>query len=992
MPNERQTDFIVAEYLKNAAIDFFPNGSRVDEIQNALKTASKRGTDKQGFPEFTAVVNDFVIVIEDKADSNFQANYLDADKKFLLTDTKSIINYAENGALFYAWKIIQNSTFKKVFAFGCSGTDKKKILIRPIFVNPNGYKIMPYEKDFSNFSVEKIRRYNTEKVYEKKPVEQVEFEKIISRSKQLNEDLRNYGQLRDTEKPLVVSGILLALKDDEFDTEHLIHEEKEKSDGNKIWNAISNTLKNIKVEPDVKKSRLLDQFDFIKNRPYLSQFTEKLGKSPLRYFSEYVDSNVITAIVNNSPEDILGRFYSEFISYSGGDGQSLGIVLTPRHIAELFCDLADVKPTDKVFDPCCGTAAFLIAAMNKMLQAAKTDAEKIFIKKNQLHGIELRDDMFSIATTNMILRGDGKSNLLCDDFLKIDAKELREKNFTVGFMNPPYSQAKNKATAHLSELKFVSHLLDSLGDNARCVVIVPQSAMVGKTKEDKEEKDYILRNHTLEGVITLNPQTFYGVGTNPVIAVFTAHKPHDPEHWVKFVDFKNDGYEVFPHLGLLATPVAPERKKLLLQCWHEGRPAPNSFIIRTQIKADDEWLHSFYYFNEEIPAAKDFEKTMADYLTFEFNMIVHGRGYLFDNEKKNSSITADLPSLNSKTWKPFLLKNLFTFDAGKCSQSNRLQKMENGIPYIAATNRNNGVADFVKPVEKFISKGNALAFVCDGEGSMGYSFYKFENSIATSNIIFGYSPNINKYTASFMSTVADKVRGKYSYNYKRRFLRLQRETLMLPVDEKGEPDYFYMENFMRRIEKNLLKLYRDYINRRLDNEVIVPADKKVWKAFLIKDLFKTLKKSSQVPTGAYVKKENLSFGKTPRITVTSQNNGIYDFYFSSDENYRTHKNFISVSFLGDCFFHEYAASLDMKVHSLKLLNFELNKYVAMFLIQTLKQMTTSFNYGDQLSSTDIVNKKIMLPVDESSEPDWEYMEKYMRRQENLLLRKYFLLQ
>ena len=808
MPNERKTDFIIAELLKAAQINFFPNGSNILEIQNALATASKRGTNHQGFPEFTAVVNDFVLVVEDKAETKFQADYLGEDKTTLLMDTKSITNYAENGALHYALKIIEKSHFKKIIAFGCSGVDEKKILIRPIFVSPTSYKIMPYEKNFLNFSAANIERYYTEKIFGNKPVEQVELEDIIFHSKELHEDLRNYGNLSDTEKPLVVSGILLALQDSDFRTENL--GDAKKSDGMKIHRAISDTLDKLEVEPTVKKSRLLDQFDLIKNRPYLSQFDERLGKSPLRYFAEYLDSNVITAIVNNSPEDVLGRFYSEFIRYSGGAGQTLGVVLTPRHIAELFCDLAKLTPQDKIFDPCCGTATFLIAAMNKILENAN-DAEKISIKKNNLHGIELRDDMFSIATTNMILRGDGKSNLLCEDFLKKSTAELREKNFTVGFMNPPYSQAKKKVTSHLSELKFICKLLDSLGNGARCVVIVPQSTMVGKTAEDKDDKKYILDNHTLEGVITLNPQTFYGIGTNPVIAVFTAHKPHDKNKLVKFVDFKNDGYEVFPHVGLLATPAAPEKKKILLRCWHEGMTAPTSFIIRTEINHTDEWLHSFYYFNDEIPTEKDFEKTMADYLAFEFNMIVHGRGYLFKDEKKNFVTTENVPPLQNKTWQPFILKNLFSFEAGKCAQSNRLQKMENGMPYIAATNRNNGVADFVKPVEKLISRGNALAFVCDGEGSMGFSFYKFENSIATSNIIFGYSPEINRYTASFMSTVADKVRGKYSYNYKRRFLRLQNEKLMLPVNEDGEPDYIFMEKYMRQIEEKLLKLYQEYI-------------------------------------------------------------------------------------------------------------------------------------------------------------------------------------
>ena len=296
-----------------------------------------------------------------------------------------------------------------------------------------------------------------------------------------------------------------------------------------------------------------------------------------------------------------------------------------------------MKPSDNVFDPCCGTGGFLVAAMHRMLEIASADKHET-IRRNQLHGIELRDDMFAIATTNMILRGDGKSNLLCQDFLKQNVENLRAKHFTVGLMNPPYSQGKVKETAHLSELKFIRHLLDSLDDGARCAVIVPQSTMVGKSKEDKEDKRYILEEHTLEGVITLNPQTFYGVGVNPVIAIFTAHQPHPQDKYAKFIDFKDDGYEVFPHIGLLPTVRASEKKKMLLECWLKGRPAPVSFMVPSKVEPDDEWLHSFYYFNEEIPTDADFEQAMADYLTFEFSMIAHGKGYLFDGKEFNNEI------------------------------------------------------------------------------------------------------------------------------------------------------------------------------------------------------------------------------------------------------------------------------------------------------------------------------------------------------------------
>lgn len=186
---------------------------------------------------------------------------------------------------------------------------------------------------------------------------------------------------------------------------------------------------------------MLNQFTLITDRPHLSEKDNRLGKSPLRYFAEYLNSNILTAITNNSPEDVLGRFYGEFIRYSGGDGQTLGVVLTPKHITELFTELIVVRPDDNVFDPCCGTGGFLIAAMHRMLEAAPADQHES-IRKHQLHGIELRDDMFAIATTNMILWGDGKSNLLCQDFLKQSKETLRAKHFTVGLMNPPYSQAK----------------------------------------------------------------------------------------------------------------------------------------------------------------------------------------------------------------------------------------------------------------------------------------------------------------------------------------------------------------------------------------------------------------------------------------------------------------------------------------------------------------------------------------------------------------------
>lgn len=264
------------------------------------------------------------------------------------------------------------------------------------------------------------------------------------------------------------------------------------------------------------------------------------------------------------------------------------------------------------------------------------------IKKDQLFGIESQSYMFTIATTNMILRGDGKSNLENADFLKQNpAKIQKEWHPTVGMMNPPYSQGSS-ANPDLYEISFTEHLLDSMVEEGRVAIIVPQSTMTGKTKVEKEIKANILKKHTLEGVITLNKDTFYGVGVNPCIAIFTAGVPHYQNKLCKFINFENDGYIVSKHIGLVETPNAMDKKQHLLDVWKGTIEAETKFCVETTIEAYDEWLHSFYYFNDEIPTEEDFRNTIADYITFEVNMITHGRGYLFGVEdKKGYSVTED---------------------------------------------------------------------------------------------------------------------------------------------------------------------------------------------------------------------------------------------------------------------------------------------------------------------------------------------------------------
>ena len=627
---EVKTDLWVYDLLKDAEIELDPQGSSIKEIDDALKTASKKGTGHVGFPEYVGVVKDFIIVIEDKPKTD---KHVLLDGSVISLETNAVVNFAMNGALFYAKHLAKNTTYKKIIAIGVSG-DKKKHKISPIYVDDTDYyRELPDVESFISFNEKNIDEYYTREILKEDTNTEKELAEILKDAASLHEDLRNYGNLKDIDKPLVVSGIVLALNEIEmksFSIDNLVGDTVE-TDGQKIYKAIESNLKRVNVQPQVKLDKILSQFSIIRDTQILNEINDTLGETPLKYYAKFLYERIFKSIkYTSSSEDYLGRFYGEFMSYSGGDGQTLGIVLTPKHITELFCELLDLKPEDVVLDPCCGTAGFLIAAMHMMLKKAKDDTQKKHIRKEQLHGIELQPYMFTIATTNMILRGDGKSNLINENFLKQESDKLQLKSPTVGMMNPPYSQGSKK-NPDLYEICFTEHLLDSLVEGGRCAVIVPQSSMTGKTKEEQAVKENILKHHTLEGVITLNKDTFYGVGVMPCIAIFTAGEPHPANKECKFINFENDGYKVSPHIGLIETESAKDKKQHLLDVWFDRIEADTKFCVKTTIEATDEWLHSFYYFNDEIPTDADFDKTVGDYLSFEFSMIMQGRKYLFED-------------------------------------------------------------------------------------------------------------------------------------------------------------------------------------------------------------------------------------------------------------------------------------------------------------------------------------------------------------------------
>lgn len=163
-------------------------------------------------------------------------------------------------------------------------------------------------------------------------------------------------------------------------------------------------------------------------------------------------------------------------------------------------------------------------------------------------------------------------------------------------------------------------------------------------------------------------------------------------------------------------------------------------------------------------------------------------------------------------WAIFRIGEIFSIENCKCKKVSDLK--DGDIPYIAATSNNNGVLRFVERKEQLITKGNCIVFICDGEGSVGLSIYKSQDFIGTTTVKVGRCRELNKYTAMFITTVADTVRGKYNFGYKRNERNLKRETINLPITTDGSPDWTFMEQYMRNIESCKIYEYLSSINNR----------------------------------------------------------------------------------------------------------------------------------------------------------------------------------
>lgn len=372
---------------------------------------------------------------------------------------------------------------------------------------------------------------------------------------------------------------------------------------------------------------------------------------------------------------------------------------------------------------------------------------------------------------------------------------------------------------------------------------------------------------------------------------------------------------------------------------------------------------------------------MEDYIKQEQKIIA--QKVIDYYEQKMLETAFDLVGLEGVEWRNFQIGSLFSFERRPSKGLSHLSIDEkNGISYLGATNKNNGVLDFVKPVSTQAYKGNCIAFIRNGEGAMGYSVYKKEDFMATQDISVGYNENLNQYNGMFITTVADRVRGKYNFGYKRNQSRLEKEILKLPIDQNGNPHWEYMSQFMQKIEaENLEKaleyiyiyIYKIAISKGSDLALL---EEKEWKEFWLEDIV-------TISSGVRLTKSNQEKGQTPFIGSSDSNNGVTAFV--SNKNSSLDKNLLGVNYNGsvvETFYHPYEGifSDDVKRIHWKDRTHE-NRFTYLFLKQAILQQKEKYAYGYKFNANRMRRQKIMLPVSSDGQADFEYMKAYMQIKE-----------
>ncbi|WP_234118175.1 HsdM family class I SAM-dependent methyltransferase [Clostridium hydrogenum] len=642
----KQKEYPDLDVLKNDLIVFKKGTYRdlsddyANYLTNSFSTASKcfdsrkdSLTGGMGTPDYVIrkLNSDIILVVECKDKiSDHSKKDKDIEDYKNGYDDKDVNKFAIDGALHYASFIKDDYN---VIVIATSGRTKKNFKLTS-FLWPQGKEIEDikvienggYTNSFSTFDEYKER---VDYILGRNNKDNESVIKELKKYAKACNDFLRANEITAVDRAGFISIIVLSLTNKESmlfkycKLSYKFNKNDKPINGEDSIGA--NAIIDIEKSLDTLMDELHDNIPLAKrktikeffNRIFPNSLIGRNQENIVKYFPEGFGQNMVSTCVlsvykniilidevYSNNVDIMGIFYTEFLKYSKGDARDKGIVLTPHHITELFCDIAEhflghpLNPNkDKILDICTGTGGFLIAGLNRMKKnidnglitdkVLTKDELKKKAREQCLYGIEKEASMFTLAYANMKFHGDGKSNLYsCSSLTKdneeiavIDGKTtytlslseaMKQIKPIVGMINPPYSIKEGTTTkskkkqnngedseneqedaSGKKELDFVYSMLSYLDDDGIGIAIIPFKC--AHSKGCKEARKKITDEHTLLAVMSMPTNLFKDsdVQYPTCIMVFRAGTKHKnaKNNEVFFARWIDDGFKVVPHNG-----------------------------------------------------------------------------------------------------------------------------------------------------------------------------------------------------------------------------------------------------------------------------------------------------------------------------------------------------------------------------------------------------------------------------------------------------------
>ncbi len=568
---------------------------------------------------------------------------------------KNINSYAVNGAVHYANAILHHTSYTEIISIGVTGYKDEfgnlKYQIGVYYVSKDNFGVGQKVDEYIDLSFLKKENFDDfiEKVHQLK-LSQSEIDELKERREseitaslvKLNNDIyQNEKGLGENDRVYLVAATIIVTLGvpgkvaalDKSDLKSIM--EKGNKDGDIVIRKVKAFLDEKNLPPE-KKEMIIRT---LSNTLLTDNINKPInGESQLkRVFCKIVDDLGIYYKIGLTT-DFTGKLFNEMYSWLGFTQDKLNdVVLTPQYVANLLVKLSRVNKDSYVWDFATGSAGLLVAAMNEMIIDAKNKIKspeafaikEAEIKANQLLGLEILPSVYMLAILNMIMMGDGSSNILNKDSLK-DFKgkygfgRTNEEFPADAFvLNPPYSAQGNG-------MIFVQKAL-SMMKKGYASVIIQGSAGSGKATEYNKK---ILQNNTLLASIKMPIDLFVGKSSvQTYIYVFKVAEPHQKDDIVKFIDFTNDGYtrtnRKKSSVNLRDTDRAKERYQEVVDLVRFGKQKLNILTEKEYYEGliDPEsgcdWNQTAPI--DTKPTLEDFKKTVSDYLAWEVSNLLKNK-------------------------------------------------------------------------------------------------------------------------------------------------------------------------------------------------------------------------------------------------------------------------------------------------------------------------------------------------------------------------------